>query len=370
MFLQKSPFLSVLQFGSQRGLLLGLLFPLVFGFLPNLFAQNQYGTSSWGQEMSRPGNVGEGAGVFSWLGEEGQLPAQHGAYGGSSISDVNMIAGESGPGFLERVPRRTGSFQSISVSKLWIPTGSTNTLGIMQFYVGVLFGLAMPDMESPLLITPSFSPWILDANSQGNRDKKTLYSADCEFRWSKPLFGSPRYKLELAARPGWYSDLKSNSWESFRVPVRAGLVWNYNPRTTWVLGCGYLDRSDYKWMPYGGVIWVPNGSDWVFSLLFPEPKIAKQIKWWGGAVGKDTSNWLFLAGEAGNGRWSYKDGDYTGMMEYRDYRFCIGWERKSTTGINIAFELGGVFWRRLSETKDGLSFDPKESLFLRLRGSF
>ena len=265
---------------------------------------------------------------------------------------------------------RDGMFQKFYFSGLWSPTGGDNNFGITQLDLNAMFAFPFFQKESPLLITPGFSVWFFDWKENGQKFSKDLFSANCEFRILKPL-GS-RYTLDIAATPGIYSDFKQSSDKGFRVPAHLGIIWNTNPRTKIVLGCAYLDRADYNWLPFGGIIWTPDDLDMTFELLFPRPKISKRIRWWGAAAGDDVSDWLYVAGEFAGGSWAIQN-DWLDMeteFAYRDFRALIGYERKAVGRINFAVEAGGMFARKYHSSLYDRDESVDPSFFIRIKAVY
>jgi hypothetical protein len=245
---------------------------------------------------------------------------------------------------------RNGMFQKAAGSVLWSPKSGSGrkSLGFTELELNSMFAFPMFTKESPLLVTPSFSTWFLDQEESRYGDSLDLYAAKCEFRWIKPLFS--QYAAILGATPGYHSAFKYGG-DGFRIPMHAGAIWNYNPRTKWILGCMYLDRIDYNWLPFGGVIWTPDDLEIQFEILFPNPKIAKRVRWWGSAVGNDISDWVYVSGELAGDCWSLKDdAGRTGSIAYRDWRFMLGYERKATGCLRFAVEVGGLFGRKYRDS--------------------
>jgi len=267
---------------------------------------------------------------------------------------------------------RNGVFQKITGSVLWSPKSGSGekSLGFTQIELNSMFAFPMFTRESPLLVTPGFSTWLLDQGKSKYGDSLDLYAATCNFHWIRPLFS--QYALSLGTTPGYHSAFKySGGNDGFRVPAHIGAIWNYNPRTRWILGCTYLDRIDYNWMPFGGLIWEPDDLEMRFELLFPNPKIAKRIRWWGSGVGNDTADWIYAAGEWGGDCWSLKDdAGRTGSIAYRDYRIMLGYERKTTSCLNLAVEVGGLFGRNYRDSlhNEDHSIDP--GFFLRVKATY
>ncbi|MCL2306477.1 MAG: hypothetical protein FWC43_14145 [Planctomycetaceae bacterium] len=264
---------------------------------------------------------------------------------------------------------RDGMFQKITGSALWSPKSGSGkqSLGFTQLELNSTFAFPMFTKESPLLVTPGFSTWFLD-QEESQYDSLDLFSANCAFRWIRPLFS--QYAIELGAAPGYHSAFK-NGGDGFRVPAHLGAIWNYNPRTKLILGCAYLDRIDYNWLPFGGIIWTPDDLEMRFELLFPNPKISKRIRWWGSAVGNDVADWVYVAGEWAGDCWSLKDNaGRSGEIDYRDYRVMLGYERKSAGCLHFAVEVGGLFARKYRDSigDEDHTIDP--GFFLRVKAMY
>ena len=264
---------------------------------------------------------------------------------------------------------RNGVFQKITGSALWSPPSGSGrkSLGLTQLELNAMFALPMLTKESPFLMTPGFSTWFFDLGGK-NEDSPDLYSAKCEFRWIKPLFS--QYALMLGATPGYHSAFKHGG-DGFRLPLLAGGMWNYNPRTKLILGCMYLDRIDFNWLPYGGVIWTPDDLEMRFEILFPNPKISKRVHWWGSGAGNDVSDWIYVGGELGGDCWSLKDdAGRTGELAYRDYRLMLGYERKATDCLRFAAEIGGLFARNYRDSLRNEDHSIDSGLFLRIKAIY
>lgn len=297
----------------------------------------------------------------------------------------NFFRGNQGPSILaapEQGSRASTSLsgasrgrflQKIYASALWTPDSKGDfSLGFTQVDLSATFAVPFFTEQSPLLITPGISTWFTKWKwDPGFETDRELYTANCELRWVKPLYSS-KYILELGASPGWSSDFKAGSGDAFRIPAHIGGIWNYNPRVQVILGCSYLDRSDYDWLPFGGIIWTPEDLEMRFEILFPNPKISKRIRWWGSAVGDDVSDWIYAGGELGGGCWNLEGWDERDIsVAYRDYRVLLGYERKSVEGINFAIEVGGMFNRKTRFSPfDHEDASIDSAVFLRLKAHY
>ena len=306
----------------------------------------------------------------------GHSPGGKSSYftGWNDNETTSVGAPDSGKRTDTKIPSdvRDGMFQKITGSALWSPKSGNGqkSFGMTQIELNAMFAFPMFTKESPLLVTPGFSTWLLDQGDSGYSDSLDLYSANCEFRWFKPLMS--QYAIEIGATPGYHSafDYGGGS-DAFRVPAHVGAIWNYNPRTKLILGCAYLDRTDYNWLPFGGVIWMPDDLEMRFELLFPNPKISKRIRWWGSAAGNEITDWIYAAGEWAGDCWSLKDdSDRSGSIAYRDYRVMLGYERKAIGYINFAVEVGGLFARNYRDSLYNEDHSLDSGFFLRVKAIY
>lgn len=345
-----------------------------------------------GEIISGPGygNSGQRDGLYATEGAypddvaQNEDPSWWHSFSGTPLggrlrgNDATLVSPTQGTRADSKLPGgiREGMFQKFFVSATWLPGSGKKSFGFTQLDLSTSFAFPLFKEDSRFLVTPTFSAWFTEWERESESFSKNLFSASCEFRLIRPL--TSHYTLEVAANPGWWSDFKSGSSDGFRIPAHAGLIWNYNPRTKLLLGCAYLDRADYDWLPFGGLIWEPdNELEMRFELLFPNPKIAKRIRWWGSAVGNEKSDWLYIGGELAGSNWTFQTHDrftnseIDSTLSYRDYRAFLGFERKSSGGINFALELGGVFNRKFRSThtlNQDVSLDS--DFFLRLKAMY
>ncbi len=265
-----------------------------------------------------------------------------------------------------QTPRRDGLFQKVNFNVLWAPKGSGDSaVGLTVLDLSAAFALPFPSKESPLMLTPLFQTWFFDSSSTNG----TFYTTGLDIRWFAPIIKN-KFTLDLGAAPLYSGDFKAKK-ESFRIPARLAGIWTCNPRTKFVLGVLYQDRSDsYNWMPMGGVIWTPN-EDINFELTYPKLRISQRIKWWGSVAGDSVSDWLYGGFEFNGGSWGYRveSKEIDIRFDYRDYRLLFGYERRCLSGLTIAIELGWMFDRKISYNGYG-SYHPDDAFFLQLKTAF
>ena len=256
---------------------------------------------------------------------------------------------------------REGVFQKFMFDGAWIPRLGYDGFGMSDLQLRTVLAFPFPTRESPLLVTPGFAVHFLDGPANPDMPPR-LYDAFCQFRWLVPV--TDRLGLDLAFRPGYFSDFEKSSDEAVRYGGHVVAAWDWTPQAKIILGASYPDRKDVSVLPVAGLIWKPY-EDVVFELLFPRPRIAHRVFVpWDHHDGVE--NWLYIAGESGGGTWAIRRADSTGdVVNYRDFRVILGAERKVEGGLDMWLELAYLFGRRIEYDSATPSFDPIDSLMLR-----
>jgi len=187
---------------------------------------------------------------------------------------------------------RPGAFQKLVFSETYLPKWGANGFGINELELTAYFALPCPKPTSPLLIIPGFAVQYLDG-PRGVDLAPRIYAAYTEFRWMGQV--RPRLGLKLSITPGVFSDFEQDAGKAFRLPGHAAAAWTFNDTTKIVFGAAYLDRPDIEVIPIGGVIWKPH-DDAEYEMLFPHPKLAHRVYWFG-QYGKEVQDWIYLAAE-------------------------------------------------------------------------
>jgi len=259
---------------------------------------------------------------------------------------------------------RSGFFQKLIFANTYLPRWGDAGFGINELELSAFFALPCPKVTSPLLIIPGFAVQYLDG-PRGVDLPPRIYAAYTEFRWMSQV--RPRLGVELSITPGVFTDFEQDAGKAFRMPGHAAAAWTWNDTTKIVFGAAYLDRPDIEVIPIGGAIWKPY-EDAEFEILFPHPKLAHRVYWFG-QYGHDVQDWLYLAAEFASEAWtlSHADGSIDEAV-LRDYRLILGMERRVIGGLDARIELAYAFGREIRFFRsDQMNFDPNDTVMVRLK---
>jgi hypothetical protein len=272
-----------------------------------------------------------------------------------TLADLLFADGRKTP-----ADNREGAFQKLSFVNTYLPRMGSNGFGWYDAELTSVWGLPFPTKDAPLVITPGIATHWLDGPD--NLDiPAQLHDVYTDFRWL-PKIGE-QFRVDVAVRPGYYSDWDGSSARAFRVTGHLSGVYDWTPTFQFVLGAAYLDRPDIEVLPIAGFIWKPNPNE-LYQLVFPTPKIAlcyaddsnprqSSIAIDCGPTPAKTQDWFYLAGELGGGTWAIRHSDgASDLMSYGDWRVFLGIETKSIVSFGSFLEAGFVFHRliRLSST--------------------
>ena len=256
---------------------------------------------------------------------------------------------------------RDGMFQKLIFSSNWLDAGGSQGLGMVEMDLQTVLALPCPTRDSPLIITPGYG--ISALQWSGTRDlPSSLHSAYVQFRFMRRI--NPRLAIDVAVSPGVFSDYEQGADEMIRIPGHGAAIWTLGPTAKLVGGVGRFDRLDVDVLPIGGLIWTPN-EDTKFEVLFPKPKLARRIDWFG-TCSSEVSDWIYLAGEFGGSTWAIRRANGANdVLNYRDLRLILGWERKSIGMMDYRFEVGYVFGRELEYASPTPKVEPSDTLMIR-----
>lgn len=260
------------------------------------------------------------------------------------------------------IDARNGFFQSLDFENTWLCGGTAReALGEYQAELRGNFVLPLPNTRHPLLLIPGFATHWLEG-PQGAELPSRLYDAYLQFRWLHKL--SPRWSADLSVTPGVYSDFRQSSHEALRISGHFGAMWDWTPTTKIALGVAYLDRQDYRVLPFAGMIWEPS-PDVSFELMVPRPKIAHRV-YWRGAMTEEVQDWLYVAGELGGGSWAMLRNDGTDdVVTYSDLRLILGLERRVLFGMDYRVEMAYAFARKIKYDSPAEDLVPPDTILLR-----
>ncbi|MAT69838.1 MAG: hypothetical protein CMJ58_09975 [Planctomycetaceae bacterium] len=257
---------------------------------------------------------------------------------------------------------RAGLFQKVRFDATWLPALSDepDALGASELNTAVVLGIPFFRPDTPLLITPAFSAFLLE-NSAALDLPDTLYEASVDFNHLRK-FGDGPWAMNASVTVGYYSDFDQSSSKATRVTGRALAVYESSPAAKWILGVVYLNRAGASVLPAAGVIYTPR-DDVRLDLIFPRPRLAWQLP--GGT--ETDQQWWYVGGEFGGGAWSIthpSDGSLD-FVNYRDLRALLGYERKIIGGLTRRFEVGYVFAREVEFDGPAPDTALDDTLFLR-----
>ena len=256
---------------------------------------------------------------------------------------------------------RDGMLQKLIFSSNWLDAGGSQGLGMVEMDLRTVLALPCPTRDSPLIITPGYG--ITALQWSGVRDlPSSLHSVYVQFRFMRRI--NPRLAIDLAVSPGVFSDYEQEADEMIRIPGHGAVIWTLGPTAKLVGGVGRFDRLDVDVLPIGGLIWTPN-DDTKFEFLFPKPKLARRINWFGGSPG-NMSDWFYVAGEFGGSTWAIRRASGANdVLNYRDLRLILGVERKAVGTMDYRFEVGYVFGRELEYASATPKVEPSDTVMIR-----
>jgi hypothetical protein len=268
---------------------------------------------------------------------------------------------------LVRPPVRPGIFQRLIAHQSWLASGGAEEFGWFHWEVKSIWGLPLPDVQKPLVITPSFGTYWVDGPELIDLPPR-LYDVSLQIRWLPSV--APRWKIDLGLTPGLYGDFEFCDSSTFRLASHAVAVFQWKPTLILSGGVAYLDREDVGLIPVAGVIWQLN-ERWILELLMPRPRINRRIDW-GFLSRPGAENWLYVVGEFGGGTWSVERAvtSLHDVVTYRDFRLLVGVEQRVPLELSWRLEAGYVFSRKLEYESSPVSLHPDDTVVIRMTLSY
>jgi hypothetical protein len=282
---------------------------------------------------------------------DGLIPIGEDAFAGNYPGDVYPQQK------LDGVPRRReGFFQGVEVSEGFLPGDGDEDLGLNEVMAWFSVGIPFPDIQSPLVISPTFGVTILDGPNTAPLPSQ-LYRNSVDVQWM-PTVGN--WKFFIAATPGYYSDYEASRDDAVRVPGRLLAQRTFFDGTLDIIGgVVYLNREDIDFLPAIGLRYRPT-ADWDLAVIFPRPKLAYRLRWDG--VRED---WIYLGGEFGGNTWAVQTpGVGDDLLTLSDLRLKLGWERRAMGGFGIGAEIAYVFDRSYELESAGGDVDLQDSVMV------
>ncbi len=236
-------------------------------------------------------------------------------------------------------PSKPGLFQKLTMINTWVPREGNVGVGVFSTEIFAVFGVPLPDRDSPLLITPGFGHHVIDGPITTDLPS-SAYEAYLQLRWLRKI--NDCWGMDLAVSPGIYSDFGSPTGDAIRVTGHGFGAYSWNSDLKLILGIVYLDREDVSLLPAAGLIWTPR-YERRLELIFPRPKFAALYN-----CGENFEDWWYVGGEFGGGSWEIdRSSGVRDIATIRDLRVMLGVERKKNGGSGFRFEVAYVFAREL-----------------------
>lgn len=178
------------------------------------------------------------------------------------------------------------------------------------------------------------------------------------------LWEYERGAVTVGVTPGLYGDFQTVDGNTFQVTGWLNATYEWTPQWTLVGGVAVVRQLQSRWLPLGGVIWRPT-PEWQVDLLFPRPRIARQI-----SQSDQGDTWLYVAGQFGGGAWSIDDPIVgPSLVRYSDLRLLAGVNLWRVSGRELSCEAGYVFSRQVA-IDDEIVSNPSDTWVVQLSWAF
>ena len=257
---------------------------------------------------------------------------------------------------------KAGPLQLVEFTTTYIPRDGGGGIGFLDLdgFANVAVPVSALGNKSCLLFTPNAQAHFLDGPITPDLPAR-LYDASLVMQFLGQLPSNVLF--DVGAQPGWHSDGdNTSSSHDFRIAGFGAIGYRFSPTFAFGAGVAYLDRRDIGLIPIAGLIWVPN-PDTRFELFPPKPRIERRI-----CAGNGYDDWLYVGAELGGGQWAIDRANGAhDVASYYDWRALLGVERRSTCGGLGGFaEVGFIFGRHLEYASSTPSYDPPDTLLVRL----
>ncbi len=302
---------------------------------------------------------------------------------------------------------RNSLFQSVGFEASSAANTGALRCGLLETRADVTFGLPLPTVQTPLLVSPTFAWTQIETPEDLPTpfdDKLSLFSQGLAFQYYVPL--NERLLINVNVNAFYNTDYHSSASDAWFFNGYAAAAWKINPTTNLLFGVYHNPAAEnWKTIPVGGFVWKPR-DDFYLEAMIPYPKIAKRVDW--GVVDKNINaspHWIYIAGEVGGNIWAFetaslddvasrpfstpnvdaelaalrRDAIWAGRQaraRYFDFRVFAGIETKTGRDVDWALEAGVALARELSiETiDDGPEFSrrytPNAVGIVRFRASY
>lgn len=257
------------------------------------------------------------------------------------------------------VRHRTTSFQGAQAAYGFIPTSSSDGLGIQTFDLLGTFAVPIDGMDHVLTFTPFFRMDQLDA--KGTLDvPDAIFETGVKSFWKKVM--NERFTTMVLLTPSVRSDFQSGN-DAFKLFGMALLQWRFIPdELSMTGGAIYTGRQDFPALPMMGLLWTPS-PEWKFDMQFPSPRFSRRIL-------KDDHNsetWAYLGGVFGGNTWAIKRANgKDDQLTLRDLRLVLGVEHLLRENQGVFVETGWVFSRSVEYGSSPGQIDLGDAIMLRV----
>jgi hypothetical protein len=264
-----------------------------------------------------------------------------------------------GPHYEPITDHKNGFFQKLSFTGTWIDRNNKiDDFGLGELDLFATFAVPLPSRDWPLLISPTFNVRYLLGPKDVDLPPR-LFETFVDFLWVPKL--TERWTAIVGVAPSLYGDFQVSSSDAWRLTGKGLARYDWIPGRAQILfGVLYLDRSDVRLLPAGGIIWTPT-EDRRYELLFPRPKLARRL-----LASPHFEDWLYVGGEFGGN--SYAIERLTGAVDtitLRDFRAYVGLERKLHGGAGYRLEIGYVMGREIEFESDEPTIEADDTAMIR-----
>jgi hypothetical protein len=257
-----------------------------------------------------------------------------------------------------------GYLPTQSVSK----NNALGSLGIFETNLEMRYTAPIPG-QWILSVAPQFNlrGWDGPSSPADNRPRLDgeAIRFGSDFRLTSPTVGPSTF--ELGFTPAFSSDTeRSPTSDAWSFDGYGALQIRTSPRWLVVIGALFWDRVNDHVLPYGGLVYTPNG---VFEarLLFPRADVSVFVGApWG------VPQWLYLATEYHVEAWEVETpvlgaaagGRKADRFEMEDWRLLFGL-RSESVGVSSFLEAGWVFGRHGDFLNTNADFDISSGFITR-----
>lgn len=245
----------------------------------------------------------------------------------------------------------------VSLSADWEGAASDVAIGSTDVSIRVptypFFGPPPPFLTAAYSLTVIDAPDTLDL-------PETLHEFSLGASWMRPI--NERWMARLMVSTALATDLHNAGGDAWQIRGGGFALFRPNERWSFALGALATGRRDLPVIPAIGAVWQPQRRVRV-NLMLPNPQLA--FLW---TEDQLREHWVYLGAAISGGAWAYRrQSGLDERLNYRGFRFLVGWECRSPTppgsfislGPQLNVEAGYVLGRKFEFDEQGpdLSLD-------------